>query len=128
MKNRLFIIISSLLFCCTAMMSQNKIDALVEQCSTVGYTKFTSVVERDPETRKVKKVVKMLTIPYNDVPTFKSAFEKEKHTGQYIVTNECNINSHMLITMTKQRIRIYMLEYERYKSGNVTIIINNKEQ
>ncbi len=58
MKNRLFIIISLLLCNSAAMTAQNKIDALVETCSAVGNTSFTSVVERDPATRKVKKVVK----------------------------------------------------------------------
>lgn len=77
MKNRLFVFISLLLCNSAAMTAQNKIDALVETCSSTGNTSFTSVVERDPATRKVKKVVKMLSITNNDVPKFRSAFESE---------------------------------------------------
>ncbi|WP_288318753.1 DUF5024 domain-containing protein [Xylanibacter caecicola] len=123
MKNRLFVFISLLLCNCAAMTAQNKIDALVETCSSTGNTSFTSVVERDPATRKVKKVVKMLSITNNDVPKFRSAFESESGTGQYIVNSNNDSNSYMLITGDRHKTRIYMLEYRRNRDGSVTIII-----
>ncbi len=123
MKNRLFVFISLLLCNSAAMTAQNKIDALVETCSSTGNTSFTSVVERDPATRKVKKVVKMLSITNNDVPKFRSAFESESGTGQYIVNSNNDSNSYMLITGNRHKTRIYMLEYRRNRDGSVTIII-----
>lgn len=124
MKDRIFIILLLLCSHCAVTMAQNKIDVLVEKCSAVGHTSFTSVVKRDPETREIKKVVKMLSIPYSDVRTFKVAFEDESNTGQYSVTTNPNgMNTHLLITDSNRKTRIYMLEYRKYRNGNVTIII-----
>ena len=48
--------------CAASALGQNSIDRLVEDCSSVGRSKFTSAVERDPKTRKIQKVVKVLEL------------------------------------------------------------------
>lgn len=106
------------------MYAQNSIDTMVEKYSMAGYTRFTSAVERNPDTHKVKKVVKVLTFPYSQVNLFKGAFEKESAKGHYTVTENANgMSSHLLITGNSKAPRIYMLEYKKYGGGNVTIII-----
>ena len=123
MKNILLII--SLLLCSIMRAeAQNRIDAMVEKYSMAGNTRFISAIERDPATRKVKKVVRKLNFPYNNVKAFKEAFEKESATGNYTVTKNPNgTNSYLLINGKKPQTRIYMLEYKNYSEGNVTIII-----
>ena len=37
----------------TAAVAQNSIDGLIDNYSSVGMSKFTSAVERDPRTHKV---------------------------------------------------------------------------
>ena len=61
--------------------SQNSIDRLVENHSSVGRSKFTSAVERDPKTRKIQRVVKVLELSDADVSRFAAAFRREAATG-----------------------------------------------
>ena len=44
------------------LRAQNSIDRMVEEYSAIGGSKFTSAVERDPNTSRVKKVVKRLVV------------------------------------------------------------------
>ena len=40
--------------------AQNRIDGMMENYSSHGMSKYTSAVERDPQTRKVRRVVNVL--------------------------------------------------------------------
>ena len=52
--------------------AQNRIDKLVENFSTLGSAKFTSVVDRDPKTGQVQKVVKELRLVKKDIKNTRS--------------------------------------------------------
>lgn len=44
----------------TAAVAQNSIDGLIDNYSSVGMSKFTSAVERDPRTHKVQRLEQRL--------------------------------------------------------------------
>ena len=60
MKLKMFLCTLALLFTSLGLFAQNAIDKAVDEYSSIGNSKFTSAVERDPQTRKVLKVVKVL--------------------------------------------------------------------
>ena len=48
------------------LRAQNSIDRMVEEYSAIGGSKFTSAVERDPNTRRVKKATRVYLLKYDD--------------------------------------------------------------
>ena len=62
MIRRLILILFFTLGTLLAAMAQNSIDRQVERYSAIGQSRFTSAVERDPRTRRVQKVVKVLEL------------------------------------------------------------------
>lgn len=116
--------------------AQCSIDKLVDEYSAVGQSKFTSAVERDPKTRKVVKVVKMLELNDTNGGQFVSAFESEaKHRNSYI-NRDGNKCSGMFHIKTDRQHRIYTIQYDQpynhglrnhiYTNLTVTIIIKYK--
>ena len=132
MKRYLFTLLCTLTILPGAW-AQNRIDEAVEQHATLGSSRFTSAVERDPETRAVLKVVKVLETRNGSklVRLFKEEMKSDKY--QISVQSDKNYPRQTLVLTTsdERRTRIYMLDHDpttRGLSGNVkvTIIIKNK--
>ncbi|MBP5388194.1 MAG: DUF5024 domain-containing protein [Prevotella sp.] len=110
--------------------AQNSIDEQVDNISTLGSSKFTSVVDRDPKTRQINKVVKVLQVPGIQVGKLRNAFLKEKDSGNFSHTKDSREETMTLTVESPKRIRIYMLRMEMlgqhaYSSGKVTVIVKN---
>ena len=115
------------LFIGTAAQAQNSIDELVENISTLGSSKFTSVVDRDPKTRQVNKVVKVLEVPGVQASKLRNAFLKEKDSGSFNHSRDGHEETMTLTTESRDKVRIYMLRTElhgqhTYGSAKVTVI------
>ncbi len=116
------------LFAAINAMAQNKIDKQMEQISTVGSATFTSAVERDPDTRQVLKVVKVLKISGGSANKLYKAFMDERDSGSF---SEQNTETERTLTLTcesKKQVRIYMLHLtgRYYSHAQCTAIIKNK--
>lgn len=114
-----------------AVQAQNSIDEQVDNISTLGSSKFTSVVDRDPKTRQINKVVKVLQVPGIQVGKLRKAFLKEKDSGNFSHTKDNREETMTLTVESSERVRIYMLRMETlgqysYSSGKVTVIVKNK--
>ena len=125
-KKRMFMLL--MLLCQLTMISaQNQIDQMVEKFSATGDCTFTSAVERDPKTRRIVKVVKVLELGNTSVSRFKAAFEAERNTGTYRVKTEGDEVTIVLSTNNSKTNRIYMLKYEKegkyFSEAKITIII-----
>ena len=107
--------------------AQNTIDRLVDQYSAVGNSKYTSVVQRNPETGKVIRVVKTLYLPHQSVAKFKNAFQNEANTGDNYTETNGNTVTSTLIVNKQQNTRVYTLRYNKNREPNTraqtTIII-----
>lgn len=110
--------------------AQNKIDKLVDTYSTLGSSVFTTAVKRDPQTRAVKKVVKVLQVQHPKAETLVSTFRDVAR--QNPETTEQQANGTTTLVMAEQQpnqVRIYMLEYQKrtvVSSAKVTIICSFK--
>lgn len=87
--------------------AQNRIDELTDKFSTFGNSNYTSVVARNPKTKKVKKVVKELTI-YNSVSQarkqYERAFLEEGKNDNLLINLNQNTDKHsMILTVKKQQ-------------------------
>lgn len=110
-------------------VAQNHIDELVENFSSVGKSTFTSAVERDTDTRRIKKVVKKLTLEGNKSHELRRAFEAEKHSGSFTEKLEDGVHTIILTTQNDKTNRIYMLRIENektYPRSETTIIVRLK--
>ncbi|MCR4764581.1 MAG: DUF5024 domain-containing protein, partial [Bacteroidaceae bacterium] len=84
------------LFCTLIMLittlsisAQNAIDKAVDEYSSIGKSTFTSAVERDPQTRKVLKVVKVLKPTDTTINRLRRASLEEQKNEQFsLVTNK----------------------------------------
>lgn len=116
-----------------SVMAQNSIDRLVENHSSVGQSKFTSAVERDPKTRKVQRVVKVLELANADVSRFTAAFRREAGTGDFTERRTDNGLTLVLAVPGKGQNRVYMMKCDgpyglsrnatRYNFTKVTVIV-----
>lgn len=106
--------------------AQNSIDKMVENYSTVGSSSFTSVVERDPDTREVKKVVKVLTVPSHQTKKFHDVFIKEKDTGSFSQQLSGGVQTLTLTCEQERQTRLYMFR-KNSNNGKVTIIVKMKK-
>lgn len=114
MKPIILIIMWLLSMVASNAMAQNKIDDLVDHFSTFSTSKYTSAVERNPKTREVIRVVKILEMNYCDVAPFVSAFKKDTSSGELSETRSGN---DLVMTRTmqgKKQNRIYMLKADGY--------------
>ena len=130
MKLKMLICTLALLFTSLGLSAQNAIDKAVDEYSSVGNSKFTSAVERDPQTRKVLKVVKVLQPTNITINKLRRAFLEEQKNGQFsLVTNEEEETMTLTIEDSKEN-RVYMMQYihrgASFTNGKVTIIIKYK--
>lgn len=94
--------------------AQNRIDELTDKFSTFGNSNYTSVVERNPKTKKIEKVVKELTI-YNNVSQaqkqYERAFLEEGKNDNLLINLNQNTDKHsMILTVNKlQYTCVYMM-------------------
>ena len=110
MNTKRFFIIICLSICYSVFAwSQNSIDKLVENFSTLGSAKMTSVVDRDPKTNRVLKVVKELELPGVQVSKFQNAFEKESQKGVSSIQQDGEQSTITITQKSPSQIRIYML-------------------
>ena len=118
------------LFVGVASHAQNSIDEMVENISTLGSSKYTSVVDRDPKTRQINKVVKVLQVPGLQADKLRKAFLKEKDEGSFSHSKNDKEETMTLTVESPKRVRIYMLRMEmsgqyNYSSAKVTVIVKN---
>ena len=114
-----------------ALSAQNAIDKAVDEYSSIGKSTFTSAVERDPKTRKVLKVVKVLQPTDLTINKLRRAFLDEQENGQFsIMTNDEEETMTLTIENEKEN-RVYMMQYVNrrasFTDGKVTIIIRYKQ-
>lgn len=124
---KLLLLIAIALSAVISASAQNSIDNLVESCKSVGNSKFTSAVERDPATRQVVKVVKVFEAESMSASKFISAFNAE--TANATTNSQTSDNDDICHTLTFEsdnQIRIYSLRYDKGPSHmglRTTIII-----
>lgn len=110
--------------------AQNSIDEMVDELSTIGGAKFTSVVQRNPKTRAIEKVVKKLEIGGMNSKKFINAFKNETRRNKTTTTTYSDGEVTTIITTSNQKTnRIYMIKYEDeqyYPDVSVTIIVKVK--
>ncbi len=139
MRRKLFILLSMLLLTVTAAAQsgtsrkENSIDRFVNSENTHGQSKFTSVVERDPQTREVIRVVKVRELSRGiDINSCQDHFEAESRTGRFThKVEDGNCHTLLLNVEGEAQNRIYMLQYTgdramNARDGKVTIVIKIK--
>lgn len=114
---------------------ENRIDRFVDNESTIGRSKFTSVVERDPQTHEVVRVVKVRELTQGiDISKCLETFEAESKTGRFSHNIDGDHRHTLLIAVEgKHQDRIYMLQYTgrqpmQGRDGKVTIVIRMKNE
>ncbi len=127
MRKRIYIALCLLCFT-TFLRAQNSIDEVVDNFSTVGSSTYTSAIERDPQTRRVIKVVKTLETRGKVVSDLIDAFNKERETGSFSRKEENDEVTMILATENKSGNRVYMFQCrdKGYPWGKATIIIRPK--
>ena len=146
MRLKMFLCTLVMLYTTLGLSAQNAIDKAVDEYSSIGKSTFTSAVERDPKTRKVLKVVKVLQPTDITINKLRKAFLKEQENGQFsIVTNDKEETMTLTVENEKEN-RVYMLQYVNrepfpeiggvvhtrssyasFTDGKVTIIIKYKQ-
>lgn len=131
MRLKILICTLALLIAPLALSAQNAIDKAVDEYSSIGNSTFTSAVERDPNTRNVLKVVKVLQPTDITINKLRKAFLNEQKNGQFsLVTNEEEETMTLTVESSKEN-HVYMMQYTRkgasYSNGKVTIIIKYKQ-
>ena len=116
-----------------SVSAQNRIDRFVDNESTIGRSKFTSVVERDPKTHEVVRVVKVRELTRGiDINTCQGIFEAESNAGRFSHNVDADGQHTLLLAIEgKHQDRIYMLQYTdkqpmQGQDGKVTIVIKMK--
>ncbi|MBQ8047771.1 MAG: DUF5024 domain-containing protein [Prevotella sp.] len=113
----------------TKATAQNKIDKLVDQFNTVGSASYTSVVERNPKTREVQKVVKVLKIGGEQARQLRQAFSEEGRKETLMEVRRDGKVIESLTTESPRDVRIYQLEHDgspHLPTVKVTIIVKIK--
>ena len=102
----------TLLFFCITLgaMAQNKIDKIIETFSTLGTSTFTTAVERNPQTRKVVKVVKTLEMRGPKADQLKKAFQEEKDLSSYSERTHDDQTTIIFDTESQNQLRLYLLQ------------------
>ena len=133
MKQRIILWLFSLI-ALVSVSAQNRIDHFVDNQSTLGRSKFTSVVERDPKTHEVVRVVKVRELTGGlDIDACLDLFEAEKNTGRFSHNIDGNDHHTLILAIEGARQdRIYMLQYtgrqpRQAHDGKVTIVIKMKK-
>ena len=113
-RTRILLLVVVLAMMTSIASAQSKIDDLVDRYSTSTTSKYTSAVERNPKTREVVKVVKILEMNYCNVATFVNAFKNDDSNSDL---SESRSNNDLVMTRTmrgKKQNRIYMLKADGY--------------
>ena len=106
--------------------AQNAVDRMVEDFATVGEARFTSAIERNPQTREVVKVVKTLRLGEVNHHKLRNGFlqEAKNHDSNTTVAN--GRNTVIFSEGIHKSARVYMLKYDD-DYAEVTIIVNFKK-
>lgn len=124
------VLLPAFLFCLTATaMAQNRIDALVDHFAAIGSATFTSVIKRNPQSKKVEKVVKVLRLESVSCRQMIEAFRSERNNGTFTERREQNRNILTPVTRDARQERICTLIYPASSplGSKVTIIVNVKK-
>ena len=87
------------------------------------------MVERDPDTRQVLKVVKVLKISGSSASSLKRAFEDERESGSFSEQRDSNGQTMTLTCEKSAQVRIYQLRLTGSLANphaECTVIIKNK--
>ena len=125
------LVLLSVLLCSATAVAQNKIDEAVEHFSTLGSATFTSVVERNPQTHEVQKVVKVLTISGSQANSLQKAFNDERRSGNFVERKDEQGHTMTLSCESSPQFRIYMLRlagHPVHRQAKCTIIVKMKQQ
>ena len=126
------------IICLTAeasLWAQNRIDRFVDNESTIGRSKFTSVVERAPKTRAVVRVIKVRELTRGiDINACQEYFEAESKTVRFSHNIDADDRHTLLLAVEgESRDRIYMLQYTgkrpmQGRDGKVTVVMKVKKE
>lgn len=131
---RTFLIIFTVLIYSASIFAENAIDEAINHFSQSGDCKFSSVVVRDNDGKKVTKVIKMLQLFNHDESTkMMNIFQKELGNAKDVIENQDGKSYTKIITVeTTKESRIYKLAVDNTSfptTSKVTlIIIYNKRQ
>lgn len=106
--------------------AQNAVDRMVENFSTIGEARFTSAIERNPQTREVVKVVKTLRLESPGDRKLRNGFLQEAKNHDSNTTLANGRNTVIFSEETRQSDRVYMLKYND-DYAEATIIVNFKK-
>lgn len=111
-----------------SVKAQNRLDKLIGSYSTVGTSTYTSAVERNPRTRAVERVVKVLdTRSPNVAKTLLHAFRAEAKThGLDSDLCKAKVRTQIFTQKGKEKTRLYMIEYPEGHAASwvrLTIIV-----
>ena len=132
MKRRHLTLIFLMLITAFNAQAQNSIDRLVDNFSAVGNAKYSSIVQRHPETRAVVRTIRTLTLQDQSIKPIKKAFDDEAGTGDTYTTVKDGHTTTVLIVQANKKKRVYTLKYRsdsHYSTGGkVSIIVTNTNQ
>lgn len=105
------------------LSAQNSIDALVERYYSTDGSTFTSAVERDPATRRVIKMVKVLKVGTTKAQEFKRAFTQEARKTSSSTTQDGERYTIALTVAGADRRTVYLLQTRvRPAPAQITIV------
>ena len=131
MKRNYIILLVLLLMSTLSARAQNSIDRLMDNFSTVGNAKYSSVVQRNPNTRAVVRTIRTLTLHGQSIKPIKKAFEDEADTGDTYTTVNDGQTTMVLIVQKNRKQYMYTLKYRSnmaLSGGKVSIITTNNHQ
>jgi len=134
--NKLFQIVFLLFGFCLNSFGQNSIDELIGKYSTMGNSTYSSIVKRDPQTKKVVSVYNELKLSNSfsgEAHRFKKSFEDEAKNADSQEKNvKGNTVNYLLRYENENQARLYMMEYDSNRGFltniTVSIIIKNKKR
>ena len=83
------------------------------------------MVKRNPDNKKVEKVVKVLTMRYAKYDEMRNAFMTESKNGTLIENNNGETKNIILTIVSNKDVRIYKLSHDN-NSFTTTILIKPK--
>lgn len=106
--------------------AQNSIDRYVDKLSGRGVVSVTSIVERDPKTRRVVKVIKTVKVIDRSAIEAWDLFDKEADSGTVIESRQDGQYTRILAVQDGKTSRIYKIKASVPKSSvfEITIIVN----
>lgn len=112
--------------------AQNDIDEMIGRFSTIGSSTYSSIVQRNPKTHNVEKVVKKLTTGgINHTKELIKTFNKESKRHKTTTTNrEDDTCTTIFTTEDAKSNRIYMIKYDTNRicpNVTVTVIVKIKQ-